>query len=132
MFTLWTQIWKHHGLWVNSVDDLLLQMDHEAKTASYKLTFYVNTFEQIYAYIQFNQIMTTYCYGTTNALYHSCRILYTVYSPSPQLIGSAPGIRAGAFTTRRHPRSVLLSRRCLVPARLLLQIPPHRVYRLRV
>ena len=60
MFTLWTQIWKHHGLWVNSVDDLLLQMDHEAKTASYKLTFYVNTFEQIYAYIQFNQIMTTF------------------------------------------------------------------------
>ena len=64
------------------------------------------------------------CYGTAHALYHPCRLLCTVYSPSPQLIGSAPGIRARAFTTRRHPRSVLLSRRCLVPARLLLQIPP--------
>ena len=64
------------------------------------------------------------CYGTTHALYHPCRLLCIVYSPSPQLIGSAPGIRARAFTTRRHPRSVLLSRRCLVPARLLLQIPP--------
>ena len=63
------------------------------------------------------------CYGTTNALYHSCRILYTVYSPSPQLIGSAPGIRALACTTRRHPRIVLLSRRCLVSPGICCRSP---------